>query len=109
MNLKLTRKDVVNGICGEHRSASYCTLQSTIDVLRSRGCVEVIGYNCGYYGWNFDCYVITDENGNRPVVLTTGYRNLVGDMIRYDICKYLENNAESMSTVDILNAIINNK
>ena len=109
MNLKLTKKEVLNDICGTHRSASYCSLQYTISALQSRGCVQQIGYNCGYYGWNFDCYLITDEKGAHPIVLTTGYRNLVGETIKYDICKYLEKNADCMSTADIVKAIIDNQ
>lgn len=36
-------------------------------------------YNCGVYGWNFDCYT----NGN--IAITTGYRNMTGKKIPKEI------------------------
>lgn len=109
MNLKLTKKEVLNDICGTHRSAQFATLQHTIEVLEDRGNAQKIGYNKGRVSWNFDCYVLTDEEGGRPIVLTTGYGNLVGDMVKYDICRYLEHNAHNMATNDIIKAIIDNQ
>lgn len=48
---------------------------------------DKIGYNAGYYGWNFDCYVIGD------ICITTGYRNLVGISVDYDIIEKYNNKA----------------
>lgn len=109
MNLKLTKKEVLNDIRGTRRSASYCSLQYAIDALQSRGCAQQIGYNCGYYGWSFDCCLIADEEGARPIALATGCRNPVGETIKHDICKYLEKSADRMSAADIVKATIDNQ
>lgn len=36
-------------------------------------------YNCGVYGWNWDCYSIGS------VALLSGYRNFVGYRVSYDL------------------------
>lgn len=38
---------------------------------------EFTYYNCGVYGWNCDIYV----NHSNELIITTGYRNMRGDLI----------------------------
>lgn len=55
--------------------AGYCELYP----LFYRDCK--IGYNAGIYGWNFDILKITSD-----IIITTGYRNMVGENLP-DGCK----------------------
>jgi len=48
---------------------------------------QPVAYNAGTYGWNFDLYVIDG------IAITTGYRNLVGDRVDYDLVKSYEDRA----------------
>ena len=50
----------------------YCEAETVIRCLCLRGQAIKVGYNYGYYGWNWDGYIIVD-NGDRAVVCT-GYR-----------------------------------
>ena len=105
MNLKLTKKDIENNIEGVKRSVGYCHLQHTLDVLESRHVAKRIGYASGIYGWNSDCFLITDDKG-RSIVLTTGYRSLVGERIKKDACLFLERQAEKLKTKAIVDVLI---
>ena len=40
-------------------------------------------YNCGVYGWNCDIYV----DYKRDIAITTGYRNMRGASIPYELIK----------------------
>lgn len=105
MNLKLTKRDVLSNIGGLTRSSGYCQLQRTISVLMARGDAKEVGYNSGIYGWNWTRYVITDENGNEAITLTTGYRSLVGERVKRETCSFLERQAENLKTKAIIEAL----
>lgn len=83
MAFELKRKDVVKE-CGYKLCASYCSMQF---LLRYQ---DRIGYTHGVYGWNCDVYRIGD------VVLTTGYRGMVGSPINYDLLRDYELKAEQI-------------
>lgn len=72
-NTKLTRKDVTNMYGGYVFRCGYCDLHYIMNG------VERTGYNSGIYGWNWDCFTV---NG---VAITTGYRNMVGKAIPFEI------------------------
>lgn len=59
----------------------YCELQHLLNYKNP------IAYNSGTYGWNFDLYII----GN--VAITTGYRNLVGDRVDYEVYRKYDKEA----------------
>ena len=73
--------DIFNYYC---KSASYCSLQTLF-----RG-IAANFYTHGIHGWNFDAYT----RGNKCV--TTGYRNMIGESIPYDVCKKYEDAAEKI-------------
>ena len=82
MKVEVTRKSIANSyFC---KAAGYCSLQYLF-----RG-IEPNFYTHGIYGWNFDAYT----HGNKCV--TTGYRNMIGDSIPYDVCKKYEDAAEKI-------------
>ena len=82
MKVEVTRKAIANSyFC---KSVGYCGLQNLF-----RG-IEPNFYTHGIYGWNFDAYT----NGNKCI--TTGYRNMIGDHIPYEVCKAYEEQAEKI-------------
>ena len=62
----------------------YCDLQSLLHYE------EPIAYNFGVYGWNFDVYNVDG------VAITTGYRNMCGDNIPYEIAREYEEKARAI-------------
>ena len=68
---KITRKDAYgyNGTL----QVGYCDLWYLLHYK------QPFGYNCGTYGWNFDCYYI---NG---IAINTGYRGMVGKKADYNL------------------------
>ena len=70
MKIKATRKYITSLWHNVYR-AGYCDLQYIMHG------VEPTYYNAGVYGWNWDAY--TDHRTDS--VITTGYRNMVGDPI----------------------------
>jgi hypothetical protein len=64
--MKITAKSV-REYQGKKLAIPYCEAQSMLYYQ------DKYGYNSGIYGWNFNAYYV---NG---VIITTGYRNLVGD------------------------------
>lgn len=83
MAFELKRKDVVRE-SGYKLCAGYCSMQNLLCYQ------DRIGYTCGVYGWNCDVYRIGD------VVLTTGYRGMVGSTIDYDLLRDYELRAEKI-------------
>lgn len=73
MKIKTTRKYIKN-LYNNVFQCGYCDLQYIM-----RG-IEPTYYNCGVYGWNFDCYT----NGGE-IAITTGYRNMIGKRIPREI------------------------
>jgi hypothetical protein len=72
--IKTTRKEINNRFskvfyCG------YCDLQR----ICSRD--DIVYYNAGVYGWNFDVYV----DYKNDIAITTGYRNMTGRRIPSEI------------------------
>ena len=83
MAFELKRKDVVKE-SGYKLCTGYCNMQNLLCYQ------DRIGYTCGVYGWNCDVYKIGD------VVLTTGYRGMVGSSIDYDLLRDYELKAEKV-------------
>ena len=106
MEIKLTRKDVAETYGTKTRSVGYCELQRTLTVLEARGLVTKLGYNSGIFGWNWAAYLIKGTDKRENVILVTGYRNLVGKMIKREASSFLERNADKMKTSAILDVII---
>ena len=83
MKVKTTRKEITR-LSGKKVSIGYCGAQH---LLWFR---QPFAYTCGVYGWNFDAY---DING---VIITTGYRGMVGEHVDYDVLKKYENEARAV-------------
>ena len=47
-------------------------------------------YTCGVYGWNCDAYVIDN------VLITTGYRGLIGKNVNHNLINYLDAKARAV-------------
>ena len=67
--------------------AGYCDLQYIYKYE------EPQFYNCGVYGWNCDIYV----DYKRDIAITTGYRNMRGKQIPYDLIKKYSKIAEEIN------------
>ena len=106
MDIRLTRKDVAETYGTKTRSAGYCELQRTLNVLEARGAVTKLGYNSGLYGWNWTAYLIQGTDKREDVIIVTGYRNLVGKRIKYEASSYLERQADELKTTAILDVLI---
>lgn len=70
-------------------AVGYCNMQY---LLRHK---EPFAYNTGIYGWNNDSYLIFTKSG--MVVISTGYRNMQGGHIDYDIIEKYEKQAEKIA------------
>lgn len=83
--IKTTRKEINNRFskvfyCG------YCDLQN----ICSRD--DIVYYNSGVYGWNFDVYV----DYKNDIAITTGYRNMTGARIPSEIIEKYSNAAKEI-------------
>lgn len=74
--IKTDMKSLNNGFRKVFR-AGYCDLQYIYKYNDPQF------YNCGVYGWNCDIYV----DYKRDIAITTGYRNMRGASIPYDLIK----------------------
>lgn len=83
IDLRLRSKDVKN-LSGRKFRTGYCSLYH---LLRFQ---ERVGYTAGTYGWNYDVYKIDD------VIITTGYRGMVGEVIPVEIVRKYEKQAEEL-------------
>lgn len=86
MKTKTTMKHITNAYENVY-SCGYCDLQYIM-----RG-VEPKYYNCGVYGWNCDIYV----DYSRDIAITTGYRNMRGQMIPSELIDKYSKVAEELS------------
>ena len=78
MNVEITRKQL-HYMFKHVFYVGYCDLQSLLsDDIK-------IGYNSGVYGWNWSAYAI-----NWETVINTGYRNMTGRRIPYDLVRRYE-------------------
>lgn len=84
MKVKTTRKALVSAY-PKALAIGYCNAQY---LLRYQ---EPYYYTKGVYGWNMDAYVIND------VLITTGYRGLIGDSVNYKLLEKYEKQAEKIS------------
>ena len=80
MKFKTTAKAVREGY-PKALAIPYCELQHLLNYK------DPIAYNSGVNGWNFDLYVIDG------VAITTGYGNLVGDRVDYDVYRKYDKEA----------------
>lgn len=86
---EITRKylEGLNDMHGLHVfSVPYCALQ----FLLSR--FEPSYYSTSQYGWDFDAYVFKDRN----IIICTGYRDMAGDEIPYEIYSLYNKKARSL-------------
>ena len=85
MKLKTTRKEIKNKVPSDYIwQVSYCGMQNLLYYQ------SPIAYTSGVYGWNFDLY---DVGG---VYFTTGYRNMIGKQIDYDLLRKYETQAQEI-------------
>ena len=85
MKKRITMKAVVNDYKKVYR-CGYCDLQNIFYGI------EADYYNAGVYGWNCDIY----EIGNTAI--TTGYRNMRGERIPYEMIERYDKAAREIIT-----------
>lgn len=79
----------VNGVA---LKVGYCDLQNLLKFE------EKYAHNAGVYGWNYDCYWITDPEAG-DVFINTGYRSMFGKDVDYNLVKKYDDAAyEVLST-----------
>lgn len=71
MSIQAKRKELLNTYGATGLAVGYCDAQALLS-YQNKMC-----YCAGVYGWNFDAY---DVDG---VLITTGYRNLIGRQPRF--------------------------
>ena len=84
--IKTDMKRISNGYRKVFR-CGYCDLQDIYKYETPQF------YNCGVYGWNCDIYV----DYKRDIAITTGYRNMRGKQIPYDLIKKYSEFAKEIS------------
>ena len=67
--------------------AGYCDLHNIMQG------VEPDFYNAGVYGWNFDAY----ESPDGVAVISTGYRNMLGERIPSEILNKYDKKARAIN------------
>lgn len=67
----------------------YCDLQFLLSDS------DPVFYNAGVYGWNWNGYLLFDRFG-RTIIINTGYRNMTGRKIPWEITKKYNDLAKSM-------------
>ena len=87
MKTRITRKEIKQ-LYNHVFKCGYCDLQNICYGLDARY------YNAGVYGWNFDAYVIYSDS--ESVAITTGYRNMCGDSIPYELIEKYDKNAREI-------------
>ena len=88
MKIKMSMKQAHAGARKVY-AVGYCAMQY---LLRYK---EPFAYNAGLYGWNNDSYLVFGTNG--AVVISTGYRNMQGSHIDYNIIEKYEKQAEKIA------------
>lgn len=89
---KETTRAFLTGFYDHVFRAGYCDLQNIYRYEEPRF------YNHGVYGWNFDVFTDHTENGE-SVAITTGYRNMTGKLIPYDIIEKYNSKARKILEV----------
>lgn len=104
MKFKTTSKELKNKVANRYLwKCGYCDLQSLFHYI------SPVAYTCGTYGWNYDVY---DIDG---VVITTGYRSMIGQPIPHELIREYEQKAKDVvynysidydKKKDILNSLV---
>jgi hypothetical protein len=82
MKLKTTRKEIKNKVASNYLwRVGYCDMQNLLYYKNA------IAYTSGVYGWNFDLYEVDG------VYFTTGYRNMIGKQVDYELLRKYEQQA----------------
>ena len=87
--IKVTRPDLKNSFGNRIFCCGYCDLQYIM-------WHDARFYNCGVYGWNYDCYVNYDYN----ICITTGYRGMFGKRISVELIESYSKKAADISYKD---------
>ena len=83
MKLKTTRKEIKNKVASNYIwQVGYCDMQNLLYYKNA------IAYTSGVYGWNFDLYEVDG------VYFTTGYRNMIGKQVDYELLRKYEEQAD---------------
>ena len=83
MKLKTTRKEIKNKVASNYIwQVGYCGMQNLLYYK------EAIAYTSGVYGWNFDLYEVDG------IYFTTGYRNMIGKQVDYELLRKYEDQAK---------------
>ena len=77
----------------------YCGLQNLLN------CIGNYKSNSGVYGWNWNGYTLRASNGAR-VGITTGYRNLTGNVIPTNLADEFNKKAEEIKMRPVSYTII---
>ena len=81
MKKKITRQ-FINSFFSNVIKIGYCDLHYLLSYEHP------FGYNDGVFGWNWDAY------NSYGVIIVTGYRNLVGRQVDYDVVEEYEEKAK---------------
>lgn len=85
MKLKTTRKEIKNKVASNYIwQVGYCDMQNLLHYKNA------IAYTSGVYGWNFDLYEVDG------VYFTTGYRNMIGKQVDYELLREYEEQASEI-------------
>lgn len=84
MKVKTTRKALVSAY-PRAIAIGYCGAQYLLNYQSPHY------YTCGTYGWNMDAYVIDD------ILVTTGYRGLIGKNVNYKLLETYEKQAQKIN------------
>lgn len=66
---------------------------------------DPVFYNAGSYGWNWDGYLLFDRSG-RTIIINTGYRNMTGRKIPWEIAKKYNDLASGEHDNEKLNELL---
>lgn len=98
--MHMTRKAIRNFPGVSHvYYVGYCDLQFLLSDSNP------VFYNAGIYGWNWDGYSFYDRSG-RKIIINTGYRNMTGRKIPWEIAKKYNDLAESEHDNEKLNELL---
>ena len=85
MKLKTTRKEIKNKVASNYIwRVGYCDMQNLLYYKNA------VAYTSGVYGWNFDLYEV------EGVYFTTGYRNMIGKQVDYELLRKYEKQASEI-------------
>lgn len=66
---------------------------------------DPVFYNAGVYGWNWDGYLLFDRSG-RMIIINTGYSNMTGEKIPWEIAKKYNDLASGEHDSEKLNELL---